>query len=61
MEPARRKPVVDVTLQPSAVTVDEQASRARALAGLRFWDDVYRWVTRCAAVGVLVILGGVIV
>src|SRR5262249_51440914 len=61
MEPARRKLVVDVTLQPSAVTVDAQASRARALDSLRFWDDVYRWLTRGAAVSVLVILSGVII
>jgi phosphate transport system permease protein len=61
MEPARRQPVVDVALQGDAAAVDAQALRARALAGLRFWDDVYRWLTRAAAVGVLVILGGVMV
>src|SRR5436309_8277996 len=61
MEPARRQPVVDVALQGGAAAVDAQASRARALAGLRFWDDVYRELTRGAAVGVLIILGGVMV
>jgi phosphate transport system permease protein len=61
METARRRPVVDVALQPDAVTVDAQASRARALDGLRFWDNVYRFLTRAAAIGVLVILGGVMV
>ena len=59
-EPSRRQSVVDVALQTGSVTVDAQATRARALDGLRFWDDVYRWLTRAAAIGVLVILGGVI-
>jgi phosphate transport system permease protein len=53
--------VVDVALQGDAAAVDAQALRARALAGLRFWDNVYRWLTRGAAVGVLVILAGVMV
>src|SRR5437879_4036787 len=59
-EPSRRQSVVDVALQTGSVTVDAQATRARALDGLRFWDDVYRWLTRAAAIGVLVILSGVI-
>jgi phosphate transport system permease protein len=59
-EPNRRQSVVDVALGAGAVTVDAQATRARALDGLRFWDDVYRWLTRAAAIGVLVILSGVI-
>jgi phosphate transport system permease protein len=61
MEPARRQPVVDVALQADAAAVDAQGSRTRALAGLRFWDNVYRWLTRGAAICVLVVLGGVIV
>ena len=64
MEPAReatrRQPVVDVALQAGAAAGDAQSSRARALDDLRFWDNVYRWLTRAAAIGVLVILGGVI-
>jgi phosphate transport system permease protein len=52
--------VVDVALQAASVTVDAQATRARALDGLRFWDNVYRWLTLAAAIGVLVILSGVI-
>jgi phosphate transport system permease protein len=59
METARRQSVVDVALRAGAATGD--ASRTRALDGLRFWDNVYRWLTRCAAIGVLVILGGIIV
>jgi phosphate transport system permease protein len=65
MEPAReatrRQSVVDVALQAGSGTVDAQATRVRALDGLRFWDNVYRWLTRGAAVGVLIILGGIIV
>jgi phosphate transport system permease protein len=65
MEPAReatrRQSVVDVALQAGAVRVDAQAERARALDGLRFWDNVYRWLTRGAAITVLVILSGIIV
>jgi len=53
--------VVDVALQTGAGTLDAQASRARALDGLRFWDKVYGWLTWGCAIGVLVILGGVIV
>jgi len=53
--------VADVALEAGNIAVDAQASRARALSGLRFWDNVYRWLTRCAAIGVLAILGGVIV
>jgi len=53
--------VADVALQAGNVAGDAQASRTRALDGLRTWDSVYRWLTRAAAIGVLAILGGVIV
>ncbi len=59
-EATRRQPVVDVALQAGAAAGDAQSSRTRALDGLRFWDNVYRWLTRSAAIGVLIILGGVI-
>jgi phosphate transport system permease protein len=58
-EPTRRPSVVDIALQAGAATSD--ASRTRALDVLRFWDAVYRWLTRAAAFAVLAILGGVIV
>jgi phosphate transport system permease protein len=60
-EPTRRQSVADVALEAGHVTVDAQASRARALDGLRFWDKVYGWLTWGCAIGVLIILGGVIV
>jgi phosphate transport system permease protein len=61
MESARRQPVVDVALQGDAAMTNPQSSRAKALDRLRLGDVIFRLLTRSAAVGVLVILGGVIV
>jgi phosphate transport system permease protein len=61
MQPARRRSVVDVALQGDAVEVDAVAARAKALNRLRIGDIIFRAVTRAAAIGVLVILGGVII
>jgi phosphate transport system permease protein len=63
MQPARRRSVVDVALQGDAVDAYEVAARAkaRALNRLRAGDVVFRALTRGAAIGVLVILGGVII
>src|SRR5262245_32656512 len=61
MEPARRQTVGDVALQADADAADAKASRVRGLDGLALWDNVYRWLTRGAAIGVLVVLSGVIV
>lgn len=61
MEPARRQSVVEVALQADAVTVGAQLSRAKALDRVRMWDTAFRLLTRAAAIGVLVILAGVIV
>jgi phosphate transport system permease protein len=61
MQPARRRSVVDVALQGDAVEVDAVAARAKALNRLRVGDLIFRAVTRAAAIGVLVILGGVII
>jgi phosphate transport system permease protein len=61
MQPARRRSVVDVALQGDAVEADAVAARAKALNRLRIGDLIFRAVTRAAAVGVLVILGGVII
>jgi phosphate transport system permease protein len=61
MQPARRRSVVDVALQGNAVEVDAVAARAKALNRLRVGDIIFRALTRAAAIGVLVILGGVII
>jgi phosphate transport system permease protein len=61
MQPMRRASVVDVALQGGALEAGERSSRARALARLRLGDLVFHALTRAAAVGVLLLLGGVIV
>jgi phosphate transport system permease protein len=53
--------VVDIALQGNAVEVDAVAARAKALNRLRIGDTIFRALTRAAAIGVLVILGGVII
>jgi phosphate transport system permease protein len=53
--------VVDVALQEEAVVSVAGASRARALDRLRLGDVVFRHMTRAAAVGVLLLLSGVII
>jgi phosphate transport system permease protein len=60
MQPVRRRFVVDVALQGGAIQVDAIAARAKALNRLRLNDVIFRALTRAAAIGVLVILGGVI-
>ena len=61
MQPARRRAVVDVALQGDAVETYAVAARAKALGRLRTADIVFRVLTRAAAIGVLIILGGVII
>jgi phosphate transport system permease protein len=53
--------VVDVALQGAAVSQSVAVSRARVLARLRVTDTAFHHITRAAAIGVLVILGGVLV
>jgi phosphate transport system permease protein len=53
--------VVDVALQGAAVSKSVAVSRARILAKLRMTDAAFFHITRGSAIGVLVILGGVIV
>ena len=60
MEPARRTSVVDVALHAGNVRVDAQLMRAKALDRLRIGDSIFHALTRAAAMGVLLILGGVI-
>ena len=52
--------MVDVALQGDAIVAGATAARARALNKLRITDVIFRVLTRAAAIGVLVILGGVI-
>jgi len=52
--------VVDVAFQGALTAEPAAASRARTLTKLRVTDNAFRHITRAAAVGVLVILGGVI-
>src|SRR3954453_16894832 len=60
MQPAGRRTVVDVALQGNGLASDAHLSRAKALARLRVGDHVFHALTRAAAIGVLVMLGGVI-
>jgi len=52
--------VVDLTIQSRAVGDASVASRAKTLTRLQLTDNVFRWATRLCAIGVLVILSGVI-
>jgi phosphate transport system permease protein len=61
MQPAGRRPVVDVAFQGGTISVAEQVDRAKVLGRLRLGDAAFRHLTRAAAVTVLVILGGIIV
>jgi phosphate transport system permease protein len=60
MQPARRQAVTDVALHGGALASDDVASRAKALDRLRLGDAIFKVLTRAAAIGVLVILSGVI-
>src|SRR5262245_59987045 len=60
MQPVRRGSVVDVALQGDAIPASATAARAKALNKLRITDVIFRVLTRAAAIGLLVILGGVI-
>ena len=60
MQPAGRRPVADVALQGSTISVAERVDRAKVLGRLRLGDAAFRHVTRAAAVTVLIILGGII-
>ena len=53
--------MVDVALQGGALSEPVAASRARTLIKLQVTDTAFHHITRGAAIGVLIILGGVIV
>src|SRR6201987_5562891 len=53
--------VVDGALQSGAIEAYDVAARAKALSRLRAIDIVFRLLPRLAALGVLILLGGVLV
>ena len=53
--------MVDVALQEGALVSVEAVTRAKVLDRLRLGDAAFRHVTRAAAVGVLLLLSGVII
>ena len=62
MDPARRRSVVDVALQEGmGVSVEGAVARAKVLDRLRLGDATFRQVTRAAALGVLLLLSGVMI
>ncbi len=61
MVPPGRRPVVDMALRTNAVAGEAGRSRASVLNRLRYFDKAFHGLTRAAAVGVLLLLGGVIV
>jgi phosphate transport system permease protein len=61
MQPARRRSVVDVALPGDAAAAGMTSARAKVLDRLRLGDTIFRLLTRFAAMGVLLLLGGVIV
>jgi phosphate transport system permease protein len=61
MNPVRRRSVVDLALHEGAVVSVAAVTRAKILDRLRLGDAAFRHLTRGAAIGVLVLLSGVIV
>src|SRR3954452_19023094 len=60
MGPAGRPSVVDVAFPSGAAVVPDASSRAKAIERLRLSDIAFRFLTKAAAIGVLIILGGVL-
>jgi phosphate transport system permease protein len=61
MQETGRQPVVDVALQAGAIRDVDRADRGKLLQRLRLRDTGFRYLTRSAAIAVLVILTGIIV
>lgn len=53
--------MVDVVYQGGIIVAAEQADRVKVLRRLRIGDSAFRYLTRAAALAVLIILGGIIV
>jgi phosphate transport system permease protein len=62
MQPARRPDVVDVALQQTSAILpaNPAVDRAKALDRLKFSDTSFKWLTRGAAIAVLIVLSGII-
>jgi phosphate transport system permease protein len=60
MNLARWRPLVDFALERGAFVSAEAVTRAKVLGRLRVGDVVFRHLTRAAALGVLLLLSGVI-
>src|SRR5208282_1452378 len=61
MDPAGRRSMVDVALHDAGLVSAEAVTRAKVLDRLRLGDAAFRHMTRAAAVGVLLLLSGVMV
>ncbi len=61
MQTARRQPVADVALSGRVAIPAEAIARVRALDRLRLGDNIFRHLTRGAAITVLLLLSGVII
>src|SRR6266700_875107 len=61
MQPAGRRSVVDIAMRGDAAEIGAIRTRSRTLDRLRLGDAVFRQLTRAAALGVLIILSGVII
>jgi phosphate transport system permease protein len=61
MQPAGRRSVVDVALNGDAAGAGAVPSRTKMLDRLRLGDALFHHLTRTAAVGVLILLSGVII
>jgi len=53
--------VTDIALQSGAMRAQDVPTRAKVLARLQLGDTLFRYLTRSAAIMVLVLLGGVII
>ena len=61
MQPAGRRPVVDVALQGGGCRSASRPIAPRFCSGCGSATSVFRYLTRAAAIVVLLILGGIIV
>src|ERR1700682_2541882 len=61
MQSAGRRSVVDVALNGDAAAIGAVPTRSKILDRLRWGDALFHQLTRAAAVGVLILLSGVII